>query len=197
MLSGRLPRRFSGSDRPDQAQKPSDAAIRASAVGTGTDERSQWETAARARSTRPEQLRRQLSGDLDNIVQKALEVAPEQRYGSIQELSEDLQRHLDGRPVQARGDSWSYRAGKFTRRHIWGLTAAGVALATLMSFSIFTGDAISPRLALKPCSWRRRRDRATLELGKAQEVADFMVSLFQASEPDRALGGRIDSPSVA
>ena len=47
-------------------------------------------------------LQRRLSGDLDNIVLKALRKEPERRYASVEQLDEDLRRHLEGLPVIAR-----------------------------------------------------------------------------------------------
>ncbi|HEV2912653.1 MAG TPA: protein kinase [Pyrinomonadaceae bacterium] len=59
------------------------------------------DTVSRARSSTPEQLRRQLAGSLDNIVLKALSKDTQRRYQSVEELSEDLKRYLDGQPVSA------------------------------------------------------------------------------------------------
>jgi hypothetical protein len=50
----------------------------------------------------PAPLRRAIAGDLDNIVLKALQKEVGRRYASVEQLSEDLGRHLDGLPVQAR-----------------------------------------------------------------------------------------------
>ncbi len=69
----------------------------------------------------------QLSGDLDTIVLKCLRKEPERRYASAQELSDDLGRHLDGRPVLARPDTLFYRTAKFVGRHRLGVAAAVVA----------------------------------------------------------------------
>jgi serine/threonine protein kinase/tetratricopeptide (TPR) repeat protein len=48
-----------------------------------------------------ETLRTELAGDLDNIIMKALRKSPSERYKSVEELSEDITRHLEGRPVNA------------------------------------------------------------------------------------------------
>ena len=66
---------------------------------------------------RPSAVRRELAGDLDTILLMALRKEPSRRYASVRECSEDLQRHLDGRPVRARGDEVAYRAGRFLKRH--------------------------------------------------------------------------------
>src|SRR5262249_47714393 len=54
-----------------------------------------------ARSTTPEQLKRELAGSLDNIILKAMSKDPAKRYGSAEELSEDIGRYLNGHPVSA------------------------------------------------------------------------------------------------
>ena len=63
------------------------------------------------------QLSRRLRGDLDTIVLTALRKEPGRRYASVAALTEDIRRHLDGRPIVARADHSGYRLGKFIRRH--------------------------------------------------------------------------------
>jgi serine/threonine protein kinase len=72
----------------------------------------------------PAKLSRRLRGDLDSIVLKALRKEAQRRYSSVEQLSEDVRRHMERLPVQARKGSWNYRAGKFLRRHKIGMTAA-------------------------------------------------------------------------
>jgi serine/threonine protein kinase len=81
----------------------------------------------------PAALARALRGDLDNIILKALHKQPDKRYGSVEQLIEDVERHLDGLPVKARAATLSYRAGKFVRRNLASVAAAGVVLGTLIS----------------------------------------------------------------
>ncbi len=92
------------------------------------------ETVALARSEHPENLRRHLSGDLDNIVLKALRKDPARRYASVAQFSEDIGRHLDGLPVIARKDTFAYRTSKFAKRH-----RAGVAAAATIFFLLIAG----------------------------------------------------------
>jgi tetratricopeptide (TPR) repeat protein/predicted Ser/Thr protein kinase len=74
---------------------------------------------------------RELRGDLDSIVARAMRKEPERRYVSAAALSEDIGRHLSGRPVLARRGTASYRAGKFLRRHRLALGVAGLLLVAL------------------------------------------------------------------
>ena len=84
------------------------------------------------RGATPEGLHKRLRGDLDNIIGMALRKEPLRRYRSVDQFSEDLQRHLDGRPVMARADSTAYRARKFARRHWFGV-AVGVLFAVVVT----------------------------------------------------------------
>src|SRR5581483_8213715 len=76
-----------------------------------------------ARNERHSLLRRRLAGDLDNIVLKALRKEPGRRYASAEQLSEDIQRYLEGLPVLARSDTFGYRTGKFIQRNKAGVGA--------------------------------------------------------------------------
>ena len=67
--------------------------------------------------------------DLENIVRKAMRREPERRYASVEQLSEDVRRHLDGYPVSARPDSRLYRLRKFAARNRLALAAAALVIA--------------------------------------------------------------------
>lgn len=78
---------------------------------------------------------RALRGDLDNIVLHALEVDPARRYGSVEKLADDVQRHLSGHPVAARRATFGYRTTKFVRRNYIAVGAALViAAVTIIAF---------------------------------------------------------------
>ena len=74
--------------------------------------------AAANRSAAPEKLRRQLRGDLDTILGKALKKIPAERYTSALAFADDLRRYLENKPVLARPDSLGYRTAKFVRRNL-------------------------------------------------------------------------------
>ncbi len=73
--------------------------------------------ASAARNTTPERLTRQLHGDLDAIVLKALAKEPAERYQSADALADDLRRHLHHEAIRARLDTPGYRLRTFTSRH--------------------------------------------------------------------------------
>ena len=120
--------------------RPSTAVLRAEEVETATGTvRQTPESVSRTRGGDLARLRRQLSGDVDAIVLKALRKEPQHRYASVDELSEDVRRHLEGLPVGARRGTFLYRGGKFARRHRWGLAFALVALLAAGAFAVREG----------------------------------------------------------
>ena len=85
------------------------------------------------RATTQEQLSRQLRGDLDAIVLKALAKEPAQRYSSAQAMSEDLQRHLQGAPIHAQPHRSLYRLRKFLWRYRTDVAMAAAAIAVILA----------------------------------------------------------------
>jgi serine/threonine protein kinase/TolB-like protein/Tfp pilus assembly protein PilF len=120
--------------RPYRIKASASVAVLEQAIGTAQVERPSTQLGPDAganRSTTQDKLARRLRGDLDAIVMKALAKTPEDRYGSVAALADDLERYLSGQPVQARPDRFAYRLGKFTLRHKTGaaLTSAAVIAA--------------------------------------------------------------------
>src|SRR4029079_19192165 len=72
---------------------------------------------AERRQTDPVTLRRLVDGDLNSITLKALEKSRNRRYASVADLTADIQKHLEHRPVLASRPGRLYRTHKFLRRH--------------------------------------------------------------------------------
>ncbi|GAB4480055.1 MAG: hypothetical protein OHK0044_27870 [Burkholderiaceae bacterium] len=119
-------------------------------------------------------LKRRLRGDLDTIVLKALARTPAARYSSVEALAEDIERHLDRRPVRAQPDSAAYRLRKFVARNRLAASAtAAVALAVLAG----AGAAV----------WQARV--AVVEQRRAEQVKDWIAEIFQDTDPASRSGG--------
>jgi tetratricopeptide (TPR) repeat protein len=73
-----------------------------------------------------------LSGELGSIAQMAMHKEPQRRYATVEQLSEDVRRYIEGLPVLARKDTVLYRTGKFLRRNRWSTLAAAVAVLGLV-----------------------------------------------------------------
>jgi serine/threonine-protein kinase len=130
-----------------------------------------------ARRTAPRQLRRRLSGDLDNICLMALRKQPERRYASAGLLLQDIERQRTGLPVVARSDTRWYRAHKFVQRHRGAVVSAAAVLLVIAALVQF----YTVRLT-------RERDRARVEAAKAAEVSEFLQSLFEVAHPSQSQG---------
>jgi hypothetical protein len=119
----------------------------------------------------PAARRRAIAGDLDNIVMKALRKEVDQRYASVEQLSEDLRRHLEGLPILARAGTWSYRVGKMVRRSRGIIAAVGMVLASLSAATV-----VSVRQARRADVQARLADvqakRADLQAKRAQKRFD-------------------------
>ena len=82
---------------------------------------------------------------------------PERRYQSVEQFSEDIRRHLEGRPVLARKDTIGYRAAKFIRRN-----KAVVAAASLLFVSLLGG--------ILTTTWEAHRARVQEAAARTQEA---------------------------
>jgi len=96
------------------------------------------ESVSLPREGKPEKLRGRLAGDIDNILLMALRKDAQQRYQSVEELSADIRRHLQGEKVIARQHTIGYRVGKFVRRHRVGVGATAVLIVTLIAGIVTT-----------------------------------------------------------
>ena len=126
--------------------------------------------------TPPPVAPKQLQGELDAIVMRALEKQPGGRYPTAAAFSEDVARYLDGRPVLARRTSFAYCSAKFAKRHAKILTAATVVVLLVAAF------VVQNMLHTRQLAAERDRAQASLK---------FLVGLFEASDPDRAKGSTI------
>lgn len=88
------------------------------------------------RDSDPRKLASRLAGDLDNIVLKALQREPHDRYVSVEQLSEDLRRYLQGLPVLARRGTAVYRVRKFITRNAFLVAAVSLVSTTVVSLLI-------------------------------------------------------------
>ena len=133
-------------------------------------------------------LTKQLKGELDWITMKAMAKDRTQRYASASELAADVTRYLKHEPVMAGPPSAMYRLKKYVRRHKVGV-AAGTLVVAAMIIGI-TGTTIGLLKAVKA------EKRAREEAETAQRVSDFLVSLFEVSDPSEARGNTITAREI-
>lgn len=112
--------------------------------------------------------RRQLRGDVDAILNKALKKDPLERYATVDAFASDVERYLRRLPVLARPDGTAYRLRRFVARNKMG-TAAVVAVAV----TLIAGAAVA--------SWQARVARD--EARRADDISAFILSLFKNARP--------------
>lgn len=136
---------------------------------------------------------RELSGDLDSIVAKALQRRPSDRYSSVAQLGEDLERYLVGDPVLAREGTWQYRLRKFISRYRVELA---IAASVMIALSVATVVSIAQaRRADRHAEQAQRdnrellRERATQELaqGRASRALPYLAEILRHGDTSAAV----------
>jgi hypothetical protein len=125
---------------------------------------------ASARVANNPKMARQLRGDIDVLLAKALKKNVAERYSSVESFAADIKRHLEGEPLSARAESRWYRANKFLRRHALPATAAAAVLAALL-------------LGLAVATWQAREARRQSGIARARQArsqasADFTLAVL-------------------
>ena len=143
---------------------------------------------AELRQTDVQRLGRELGGDLDWIVMKAVDPDRSRRYESASALATDIQRHLADEPVLARPPSATYLFRKFVRRHRGSVVAAGVAVAALAASAVVSTAGLVRAT--------RAERRAQSEADAARQVTDFLVGLFRVSDPGEARGNAVTAREI-
>ncbi len=179
LLAGAPPRAEPATGRPAAHPSPS-SRVRSLGAGAGA--------LAAMRRTEPTALRRQLRGELDWIVLKAIEPDRQRRYQSVSDLGTDIERCLVRQPVAAGPPGAIYRARTFVRRHRLGVAAATVIGALLIGSAIVT-TVLSLRLSRALADARR-------ELARSERVSSLMVDIFQLPDPYRGQGRTVSARAL-
>jgi eukaryotic-like serine/threonine-protein kinase len=116
---------------------------------------------------------RELRGDLDIIVMKALAKSQDRRYATAAALAHDIERYLEGRPIEARPDSVLYVTRKFLRRHWLPAGAAALVLASLIG-------------GLAAAAWQG--GIASREARRAESISTFLFEMLSSIDPNKAQG---------
>jgi non-specific serine/threonine protein kinase/serine/threonine-protein kinase len=152
-------------------------------IVTGTDLPSPSVMAARRGD---EGLARRLRGDLDAIVLTATRRDQGERYASVALVADDVRRYLEGLPVLARGDSWTYRTARFVRRRKLGVAAAVAIVVSLVGGVIATSWQARVARAERARAERRFADVRRLSTSFLFEFHDAIATL-PGSTPARLL----------
>jgi serine/threonine protein kinase len=149
----------------------------------------QRETVARERGETVSSLRRHLRGDLDAIVARCLADDPRLRYATALELAQDLDRHLAGQAVLARGDSLVYRGSVSARRNAATLSAAALVAITALAGFLWANH--ERNLALQA------RDEAQVQTRQVEQAHAFIVDLLNEIVASPNVGPRTAADILA
>ncbi len=134
----------------------------------------------------PHLVRGRVPRDLSLICMKALEKRPEDRYGSMAELAEDLRRFLAQKPIRARAPSAPRRVGKWALRHPTVATALGLSIAASAGLTLLFMR--SERLREETTRANRSLVTATeglrVESATRKEVIAFLIGMFEQASPE-------------
>jgi len=131
-------------------------------------------------------LRRDISGDLDAIVLKALRKEPERRYATCRELADDISRHVDGLPVHARTGNFGYRVGKFIKRNrLLAAAAAFIMVASLIGYAV-AKQSLKARVDSQLVAARSLLQDAEGPRLKAAQLRQQALAQFDSGEGDAA-----------
>lgn len=134
------------------------------------------------------QLKKRLKGDLDTIILKTLQKDPERRYQSVEQLTVDISRHLKNFPIQARPDSFPYRARKFISRNRYTVALSSLLLISAFGFMAF--------IVMQSAQIRHQKDRALYEAETSRQITDFLIDIFQSSDPNEHAGSTLSAQDL-
>jgi serine/threonine protein kinase/tetratricopeptide (TPR) repeat protein len=193
LLTGSSPYRVT-SDTPNEMvravcefepERPS-TALRRIAAESKPAEAQEPQASADSVNGAPQKLGKRLSGDLDHIVLMALRKEPDRRYASVEQLAEDIRRHLDNLPVIARKGTARYRAAKFFARHKAGIAATALIVLILLAALVVTlREAGIARQQAEVAS--QQRARAERRFNDVRKLANSLM--FDIHDSIRSLPG--------
>lgn len=151
---------------------------------------------AQQRGIAPDRLSARLRGDLDCIVAQATAEAPQERYRSAAALSDDLERWLDKRPVQARGDDRAYRMRRAVLRHWPALATAAAALVVATGMGLYhfarLGDELERTRAARDAA-AAAQHLAEVQREQASATSEYFVDLFKQARPRQTTSGEVSA----
>jgi len=136
-----------------------------------------------ARQTTPDNLKKDLSGDLDWIVMKALEPARARRYETASAFASDIERFLNHEAILARPPSAAYRLRKFVRRNRTAVAAATIVVLALMVSVVLATAGMFRAVHAEAAAAR--------EAAATKQVSDFLVGLFRIQNPGEKTGSQV------
>lgn len=146
------------------------------------------ESASRERPVSlPDTSRRQLPPEVVAIIEQCLRVSADERYRDVNALRDDLDAFLNGYPVTAAGTGAAYRFRKFIKRH---KAESFVASASIL---LIVGGSAWYTWQLNEARTRAEEQAAVAEQEseRANQISQFLITLFDAPDPQYARGADV------
>ena len=138
---------------------------------------------------------RRLDPDVETIAGKALEKEPDRRYTSAAAMGDDVGRYLESQPILARPPSAVYQIRKMVSRHRLPFAFAALLLVLVVAFGLGMGVLYAESQANL-----RRAEAAEREAAREAETAnrttDFLIGIFDSSNPESTSGETITARAV-
>lgn len=131
---------------------------------------------------------KQLQGDLDAIVSRAMQKNPADRYESVALLAEDVRCFMGAQPVSTMPASWLYLSRKFIARHTLGVIVSSL-FALFVSVSAIT-------MTIQAVTIAKERDIAEQEKTTAEQVSAFLLELFSNVDPNKTDGADLTASQL-
>jgi len=131
---------------------------------------------------------KRLDHDIETIVDKALEKQPGRRYQSVSAFGEDVARFLTGQPILARPPNALYQVKKMVARHKVGFGFATSLVLLIAAFGIV--------MSIQAHRIAQERDRASREARISREVSEFLVGLFEVTDPFEGRGKDVTAREI-
>jgi len=153
---------------------------------------------AHRRHTEPKTLIRQIRGDLDWIVMRAMEKDRTRRYDTANGLAMEIRRYLNNEPVLAGPPRATYRLRKFVKRNK-GPVAAGIAVTmVLVGGMVGTSYGLAQAVRAREAEAEQRvfaeesereaiaaRDEAIQAREESDQVTQFLSDMLAAADPSK------------
>jgi serine/threonine protein kinase len=124
---------------------------------------------------------RELRGDVEMIIRKAMSKEPADRYETVNAFIEDIERYQNSLPVRAQPQRLSYRLRKFVVRNRGAVVATGIVVTVLL-------------LGVAAALWQARA--AQLEARRAERIKSFIASIFTQAVPKQGAGGVVTASDL-
>ena len=138
----------------------------------------------------PQRLRSRIPTDLAVICGKCMEKGPERRYATMEQVADDLRRHLRHESILAKPPTAMALAEKWCRRHPVVAVSSAISAVALVAVSTLAFNLFKQKLETQEAQWdaERQTQIASQKAEASERSVDFLVELFKLADPENGVG---------